>query len=102
MGPKSCGPALRGPGKSDMCAHTVSGTFLAVRAGVQLVATAHGNELENVIKNPSLAGACHSLAPTRQKLPLGCLTSAQFACAAQIWLVAFRASLWVMKRLASE
>ena len=24
-------------------------------AGVQLVATAHGNELENVIKNPSLS-----------------------------------------------
>jgi stage III sporulation protein SpoIIIAA len=24
-------------------------------AGVQLVATAHGNELENVVKNPSLA-----------------------------------------------
>ena len=25
-----------------------------VRAGVQLVATAHGNALENVIKNPAL------------------------------------------------
>ena len=27
---------------------------VSVRAGVQLVATAHGNALENVIKNPAL------------------------------------------------